>query len=123
MKKYIMSPLCSAFVVPGLGQVLNQRILKGLILMALVFILLIAIIVDIVFLIFSLLWDVETVGIGGTYSIIRTLFLQGNLSTLWILLIISIILWLYSIVDAFFDGLKIEKGKKGNSDFMEVKKV
>lgn len=120
MKKYILSPLCSAFVVPGLGQVLNQRILKGLILMALVFILFVAIIVDLVFLVISLLWDVQTASIEGTKNIIERLFLQGDLSTLWILIIISIILWLYSIVDAFFDGLKIEKGKKDNPDFVEV---
>jgi TM2 domain-containing membrane protein YozV len=116
MKKYILYPLCSAFIVPGLGQVLNKKILKGLILMVLVFILFIAITVNLAFLIISQLQDVQTADIEEVNNMIEKLFLQGDLSTFWVLLIISITLWLYSIIDAFFDGLKQERDRKENPD-------
>lgn len=116
MKKYLLSPLCSAFIVPGLGQVLNKRILKGLILMALVFILFIAITVNLTFLIISQLQDVQTADIEEVNNMIEKLFLQGDFSTFWVLLVISIILWLYSIIDAFLDGLKQERDRKENPD-------
>jgi len=37
MKKSIAAPLCSGLVIPGLGQILNQQIRKGVLLMGLVF--------------------------------------------------------------------------------------
>ena len=42
MKKYILSPLCSAFIVPGLGQILNGHMKKGVIILSIVFILIVA---------------------------------------------------------------------------------
>ncbi len=36
MKDYIKAPLLSGLVLPGLGQVVNQQIIKGLVLMALI---------------------------------------------------------------------------------------
>lgn len=116
MKKHIQSSLCSAFIVPGLGQVLNNRILKGLILMALVFILIIAITVNLLLLIIVRVHYVQAEDVENIYKIISKVFLQGDMTTFWILIGISAILWLYSIVDAFIDGLKIEKGLRGNPD-------
>jgi len=116
MKKHIKSSLCSAFIVPGLGQVLNNRILKGLILMALVFILIIAITVNIIFLIIVRIPYVQAEDLENIYKMISKAILQGDLTTFWILIGISAILWIYSIVDAFIEGLKIEKGSKENPD-------
>ena len=38
MKKSIISPLCSALIIPGLGQVINNNIKKGLIILGIVFV-------------------------------------------------------------------------------------
>lgn len=109
MKKYVLSPLCSAFIVPGLGQVLNKRIFKGIILMAMVFVLFSAIVFDLVILIIFHINDMKNADVENIDNMIEKLFLEGDLSTLWILIIISIILWFYSIIDAFLGGLKIER--------------
>ena len=42
MKKVVLAPLCSALVIPGLGRVINQHIKKGLILLAVDFVFIIA---------------------------------------------------------------------------------
>lgn len=111
-----MAPLCSAFIVPGLGQVLNKKILKGLILMVLVFILFIAITVNLVYLIISQVRYIQVEDIENVSSMMVKVFLRGDLSTLWVLLIISLILWIYSIVDALIDGLKIERSSGSSPD-------
>lgn len=116
MKKHIYASLCSAFVVPGLGQVLNNRISKGLILMALVFILIIAITVDFIFLIFTGIPYAQADDVGSTYNIMLKAFLHGDLTFFWTLIIILGILWIYSIVDAFIDGLNTERKSRENPD-------
>ena len=45
MKKSILSPLCSGLVIPGLGQVLNRHLKKGLILLLIILGLFIALVV------------------------------------------------------------------------------
>lgn len=115
MKKHIQSSLCSAFIVPGLGQILNKRISKGLILMALVFILIIAITTNFLFLVVAGMRYVQAEDVDNIHKIILKSFFHGDLTTFWILIGISVILWVYSIVDAFMDGLKIEKELKEKS--------
>ncbi|MBF0530771.1 MAG: hypothetical protein HQK55_16190 [Deltaproteobacteria bacterium] len=34
MKKTWLAPLCSAFVLPGLGQIINRQIIKGVAMIA-----------------------------------------------------------------------------------------
>jgi TM2 domain-containing membrane protein YozV len=53
MKKSIAAALCSGLVIPGLGQILNQQIRKGIILLGLVFLLFAAAAVKLAFLIAS----------------------------------------------------------------------
>jgi len=110
MKKYIVSPLCSALVIPGLGQILNNRIKKGVIIMSLIFILFIAITVKLAFLVIS---QIKNADIDAINNLIENTLLNQDLSTLWVLIILFLILWLYSIVDAFIDGMNIEKIVKG----------
>ena len=43
MKKALISPLCSALVIPGLGQIINQNLKKGVSILLSVFLLFIAI--------------------------------------------------------------------------------
>jgi TM2 domain-containing membrane protein YozV len=113
MKKYILSPLCSAIIVPGLGQVLNKRIMKGLIIMGLVFILFIMITIKLALIILE---EMEGKDIYALNDLIEIRPLSGGLSGLWVMAAVFVILWLYSIIDAFFDGLKIERQIKENPD-------
>lgn len=112
MKKYILSPLCSAVVVPGFGQVLNGKAKKGLILMSLTFILFIAATVKLVLLITSQLKNAD---IDAVNNLVKNKLMNQDLSSLWVLIALFAILWLYSIIDALIDGIKIEKRIIGNS--------
>jgi TM2 domain-containing membrane protein YozV len=113
MKKYILSPLCSALIVPGLGQVLNKRILKGLIMMGLIFILFVMITVKLALLVME---AIKSKDIYAINDLIEIRSLNGDLSSLWIMVAFFVILWIYSIIDAFFDGLKVERQTKENPD-------
>lgn len=112
LKKYILSPLCSAVVVPGLGQVLNNRLKKGVIMMALTFILFIAATVKLVLLVMAQLKGAD---IDAINNLIEHKLIDQDLSTLWGLITLFAIIWLYSIIDALIDGIRIEKEIKGNS--------
>lgn len=106
MKKYILSPLCSAFVVPGLGQIVNHHLKKGLFLLAIVFILFVAGTVKLSLLLKSLLtgWDMNQL-----HASVIVERLQGeDFSLLWVLGIIFSIIWSYSVLDAFWTGRKME---------------
>ena len=107
MKKYILSPLCSAIIIPGLGQIINQSIKKGLCILSFVFVLFILAVVKLFFLMNSLFRGVE---MDGFDSLIIMEKLQGeSLLLLWVLLILFAIVWIYSVLDAFFTGKKIER--------------
>ena len=111
MKKSISSALCSALIVPGLGQVMNRKIMKGLILMGLVFVIIVAAAMKLALLIMA---QIKTGDLEGLNNLLENKLPAGSLSSIWIMIIILIILWLYAIVDAYIDGLRIEK--EGNEE-------
>jgi TM2 domain-containing membrane protein YozV len=110
MKKAISAPLCSAFVIPGLGQVLNQDIAKGLALLASVFILLVVGAVKLYLMINSAVTSFK----GDALSIkgFAEHFLTSDFTTLWVLLGIFAILWAYSVVDALIRGVQVDAREK-----------
>lgn len=100
MKRSLLSPLCSAFVVPGLGQILNQNFKKGLIILAIVL----------------------GLFLGGTVKLAFTLKSMMNqpevhafnaLGSLWYLIFPFVITWVYSVMDAFWTGRKLDKETGG----------
>jgi len=106
MKKYILSPLCSALVIPGLGQVINHNLRKGVIILSIVFLLFIGGTVKLVFIIHALV-NHPKVTPNGSGNIMERL--QGeDLSSLIYLLIAFAIVWIYSVLDAFWTGRKME---------------
>jgi len=110
MKRYILSPLCSALIIPGLGQVINKDIKKGLIILAVVFLLFIAGSVKLALMIYSLSGGQ---GIDRLDSEVILARLQAqDLSVLWFLIIAFGIVWLYSVLDAFLEGWKIDHGRE-----------
>lgn len=106
MKKYILSPLCSAFVIPGLGQIMNRNLKKGLIILATVFALFVGGALKLAFIITSLAAQPEAVGVQPGPVMDK---LQGeDLSSLLVLGTAFALIWLYSVLDAFWVGLKTD---------------
>jgi len=106
MKKYILSPLCSAFIIPGLGQILNNQLKKGLIILAIVFILFVAGTIKLALIIDSFL-EGQVID-RFDYGIIIQRLHEVNFSVLWLLIVSFGIVWLYSVLDAFLVGRKID---------------
>ena len=113
MKKQLLSPICSALVVPGLGQILNQHLKKGLIIMTMVFILLVTATIKLAFILNRLLESPEISGFR--YYLIPEKLRGEDLFVLWILLLIFGMIWLYSVVDAFLTGRKMDQCKGGDT--------
>jgi len=106
MKKYILSPLCSTLIIPGLGQIINQNIKKGLYILSIVFVLFILGAIKLFFLVNSLFKGVAMDRLDS--GIIMEKLQSESLLLLWVLLILSAIVWIYSVLDAFWTGKKIE---------------
>ena len=111
MKKYILSPLCSAVVVPGFGQVLNHKVRKGVIMMVLTFVLFISATIKLVTLIMA---EIKNVDADAINNLLEFKLSGSNLFGLWVLIALLAVLWLYSIIDALIDGIRIEKEAKEN---------
>lgn len=113
MRKYILSPICSAFVVPGLGQVLNQNLVKGIVIMGIVFILIIGSTIHIALTLKSVIQKMPP-GLSSPEKILE-MFMQQDLHVLGYFIIAFAVIWVYSVADAFWVGLKIEKQIGGDS--------
>ena len=110
MKKYISSTLVSALVVPGLGQVLNGQVKKGLIIMGFVFGIFIAGVIKIAQIITGILPGLNPNEINSEAILERINVM--DISILRLIMIIFLIIWIYSIIDAFIYGLRAEKERK-----------
>ena len=108
MKKAFLSALCSAIVIPGLGQIMNQHVKKGVSILLATFILFVAGVIKLFHLTQAVLKD-----IGDNRSdpggLMDTLMAQ-DISLLWYLLGAFTILWFYSVLDAYLTGKKIDQG-------------
>lgn len=104
MKKSISAPLCSGLVIPGLGQILNGQIKKGIILLGLVFLLFVAGAVKLAFIAGSLTTSLDLAGTsrGPMVGSGDLLFVAGIAA-------VFAILWIYSVVDAFLVAFRSER--------------
>lgn len=110
MKKAISAPLCSAFLTPGLGQIINEDIKKGLIILASVFILLTAGAVKLYLMLSS-----AAKGFAGDTNPGADFFehfFACDFTTLWVIIGVFALVWLYSVVDALFRGLQVDAAEK-----------
>ena len=111
MKKYILPTLCSALVVPGLGQIINKHVKKGLCIMAIVFILLVLGTVKLALVLRALF---DGMGFDRLDAKVLAERIQGeDFIILWVLFILFGMVWIYSVVDAFRTGMKIENQAVG----------
>lgn len=111
MKKAILSPLSSAFVIPGLGQIINQDLKKGVCILAGTFILFVAALIKLYQILCAAM---EAGNINPSEpGLITERFRAEDFSGLWYLLGAFALLWIYSIVDAYRAGRKID-AKQGD---------
>ncbi len=109
MKKYIISTISSAIIVPGLGQVLNGQIKKGLIHMGIIFVITVIAVIKLYQIITGILpgldpYEINMEIINNRIDILDILIIKVIISAF-------LIIWIYSIIDAFIYGIKAEKGR------------
>ena len=110
MKKAIISPLSSALVIPGLGQVLNQHLKKGVAILLGVFLLFIITVIKLYLMIKAAM---EVADINGLDSgAIMDRLKAEDASDLWYLFVAFVILWSYSVLDAYLTGRKIDQRRE-----------
>ena len=114
MKKAILSPLCSALVIPGLGQIINQHLKKGSGILFAVFILFVAGIVLLIRLI-NAVQKAEMINLSHSPSTIERLR-AADYSAFWYLVVAFGVIWLYSVLDAYVIGRKLDQNGKGGHE-------
>ncbi|MBW2708723.1 MAG: hypothetical protein JRD04_05485 [Deltaproteobacteria bacterium] len=112
MQKSIVSPLCSGLVIPGLGQIINQDLKKGIIVLCAVFALFVVGII-------RLLQIVQSVFRSGHTDLLDSRTLMTRLGAedptmLWCLGVAFAILWIYAVVDAYVGGRKMDQREAGD---------
>jgi len=110
MKKYITAPIGSAIIVPGFGQVLNGQIKKGIVLMGVVFVLFAAGVGKLVQIAMGLLPELDPDKINFEEILVELDVM--DISTMRVIMIVFLIVWIYSIIDALINGIKIERKRK-----------
>ena len=112
MKKAILSPLCSALVIPGLGQIINQHLKKGSCILFALIVLLVAGIVILSRLI-NAIQKAEMINPSHSPYITDRLRAAG-FSAFWHLIVAFGLIWLYSVLDAYLTGRKLDQNGKGD---------
>lgn len=113
MKKALVSPLCSAFIIPGLGQVLNESLRKGVSILLAVF----ALLFVAAFKMFRIMRSAmeQPDGAHTAASGLLDRLRAEDFSFLWYLLVVFAVLWIYSVVDAYMEGRKRDRFERKES--------
>ena len=114
MKKAILAPLCSALVIPGLGQIINQHLIKGGCILFAVFILFVSGIFTLYHLMSAAL-KAELINPGHSPDIMDRLK-TADFSALWYFLVAFALIWIYSVVDAYLTGRELDQRGEGERE-------
>ncbi|HDZ89951.1 MAG: hypothetical protein JRJ09_12710 [Deltaproteobacteria bacterium] len=112
MRKAVISPLCSGLVIPGLGQIINQDLKKGIVILGAVLLLFVAGTVKLVRLIHSV-FQAGNVDLSDPHVIMSRLRAE-DISILWYMGIAFIIIWFFSVIDAYYRGRIIDREEAGS---------
>lgn len=108
-REQILPPLASAFLIPGLGQILNGQPKKALVLMGLVFV---QILLFVIIFISALKSDKEMIESLSRGGLEPFSFLLKNSYLSFFICTLSVT-WLYGVIDAFYCARrKFERGRK-----------
>jgi TM2 domain-containing membrane protein YozV len=110
MKKAVSSTLISALVFPGAGQFNNRQYLKGLIMIAVVLVSLIAFFVKIYRDLLRIVSATgqENMDADAINQISHQVRLQ-NADIIQLLILFLFVIWIYGMVDAYVYGKKIDQ--------------
>ncbi len=111
MKKTILAPLCSALVIPGLGQIINQHLIKGGCILFAVFILFVSGIFTLYHLMSAAL-KAELISPGHSPDIVDRLK-TTDFPVLWYFLVGFALIWFYSVLDAYLTGRELDQRGEG----------
>ena len=113
MKRTILAPLLSAFVLPGLGQVINRQVRKAFLLMAAVFILFLALLINLLYDLNKVLFSLPLEAFEKTHhpfaTVAQALSRRDKTLLLFLVLVLTAV-WAYAVWDAFSVAKKSEKG-------------
>jgi len=109
MQKAIVSPLCSGLVIPGLGQIINQDLKKGIIILCAVFALFVAGIIRLFQIINSVFRSGHT-DLSDPQALMARLGTE-DMTLLWFLGVAFAILWIYAVADAYVGGRKMDQSE------------
>ena len=112
MKLNIKAALLSAFVLPGLGQVLNGRRLKGFLLIFSVNIFILAALVFVLKGMSHVMLAARTGGTVDPQAVLAQVRHSGGSGPRWLLALFSGI-WLYAVIDALTTRPPADTGAKG----------
>ena len=110
MKKAVLSPLCSGVVIPGLGQVINHQLKKGGAILIAVFILFSCGMITLFHIIKHVMKSMGPYE-AGTGAFIDKLKSE-DFTLIWYLVAALAVIWLYSVVDAYLAGKKLDQNKE-----------
>jgi hypothetical protein len=110
MKRYISAPLCSALIIPGLGQVLNRELKKGVFLLGAVFLLINVAGVKLYLIVDNSVSGAAANGFSGESLISH--IRSSDFTLLRVLGAVFAVIWVYAVVDAFLGGRKIEAANR-----------
>ncbi len=113
MQKAIMSPLCSGLVIPGLGQIINQDLKKGIVILCVVFALFVAGTVRLLQIVHSVFQSGHT-DISDPQALMARLGAEDP-TMLWLLGVVFAVVWVYGVVDAYVGGKRMDRHEAGDS--------
>ena len=114
MKPVILAPLLSAFVLPGLGQVVNRQFRKAGLLLAAVSLLFLALFFKVLYdlnrVLFALPLEADGKNTQSLSTVAQTLSQQDK-SILLVLIFLLLGIWVYGVWDAFSVARKAGQGQ------------
>lgn len=107
MRRSLMAPLCSAFVIPGLGQAINQQLKKAAMLLAGVLVVLVA----------GVTWLVRVLNrlaaapadLPHNAAALNERLTPADVRLLQVLVAVFAALWVYSVADAYVHGRRRDR--------------
>jgi arabinogalactan oligomer/maltooligosaccharide transport system permease protein len=112
MKKTLTSPLLSALVIPGAGQLNNRQYVKGVIMIVVVLVSLSAFIIKICRDVLSIISSTGQDKMSpDNISQLAIQVQQKNAGIIVMLMLLFLVVWIYGIIDAYVYGKKINQKK------------
>lgn len=114
MVRRLVSPLLSAVILPGLGQVINRQVGKGAMLIFTMSILVVTILFYTAARVSQAIMSLseEAINSEQKWALLRDELLKRDMTVAYIVGGVAVILWLYSVIDAYLVGAKLDRQAK-----------